>query len=223
MKKLLFGLITIMSSLMINAEEYSLVITGDYFPDYGYDSSSVTIYANNNKPYVIDYKSVTCSRWHNSCPVIKFHDTNCPENIQSNITGLIPNITKIVIDYTNVCPEAGRRQMWHRSPVLNVCIGEDTISGISNDSIINDHYHTLFIYYPKHFSNNFHIFYNYIVDDVITHYDVKCSSITIYFKNGDAVSVNNTPTPKKGKTLIKDGKIVLQYNDKYYNLIGQQL
>ena len=49
-------------------------------------------------------------------------------------------------------------------------------------------------------------------------------SITIYFKNGDAVEVKNVSDEKNiGNVILKDGIILIKYNNNYYTLTGQQL
>lgn len=216
---------SIVGCLVVSAEEYSLIITPDLFDSkYSQADNSMTIYATNDKPYTINYKGI---KWRPSTqgtdryPHIIFYDQVYRDTTsQPYISGLVPNITKIVIDFTTGS-HAGLSLPNH----LNVCIGNDTIIGIEQRDSVTRHF--LCTYYPYKCANDFYIFFNYIPEKDNNHpavYDAECTLITVYFKNGDAVSgFDEMIISDKPNKILKNGKLIISKNNKYYTITGRQL
>lgn len=185
----------VLSSLMINAEEYSLIITADTFntKSYAANNGEHTVYGSNDKPYII----TTTNVMQNKYAQVQF--SKAGDRDKGTLESMIPGITKVVVDL-------GTSKYMN----LTVIIGNDTIQPTNQGGV---------------YTFNSKTKANYLLLTNDSNYAASQKSITIYFTDGDAVAdgledivVSNTPAK-----VLQNDQIVIIRDGKYYNITGQQL
>lgn len=183
----------IISSLSINAEEYSLVIAADTFTiKYEANNGEHIIYGSNDKPYVITTTNVMKNNYNQ----VQFSSGN--DRDKGELESTIPGITKVVVDL-------GTSKFMN----LTVIIGNDTIQPTKQDNIYV-------------FSSDTRANYLYITNDS-NYAASQSSITVYFTDGDAVSGVEDTAVSDKPTKIIQNNQLIIVKNNKYYTVTGQQL